>query len=198
MGSDKKYDHWNRITTKGKVDISHRTNKIYLNDKQKLDIVDHEDSFTHLNDKNTKIDSKLAAKAMKAILGNAKKGNDSTITLQNNEVDWKYNYAFKNTDFDAKQWDHSESTGKANIKDMSRPKGFKKEIDTNNDWNEMIDGESRNFSCKRCNYSATNKPNLSLHVKSVHNNIRDLSCSDCNYSTADSSNLERHIRRRHK
>ena len=59
---------------------------------------------------------------------------------------------------------------------------------------KTIHFQERKYPCKTCDYKATQKSNLSIHIKAVHqDNERDkIKCTDCDYQTVRQSDLTKH------
>ena len=49
------------------------------------------------------------------------------------------------------------------------------------------------FKCKICNYEDAQKKNLKIHIQTVHEEFKPFICNICNYKTAIKSNLKRHL-----
>ena len=53
--------------------------------------------------------------------------------------------------------------------------------------------ESKNKKCRICDYPATQKGDLSRHIKNVHQKSENINCSECN-QYVQKVNLKRHIK----
>ena len=53
------------------------------------------------------------------------------------------------------------------------------------------------LNCDQCNFRATNKGNLTAHMKSKHEGIK-YPCAQCDYEAKWKGNLSAHIRSHHK
>ena len=50
------------------------------------------------------------------------------------------------------------------------------------------------FSCNGCQYSATTKGNLDIHIKGIHQKLKPYKCSECGYASSTKGNLDTHIK----
>ena len=62
---------------------------------------------------------------------------------------------------------------------------------------KTVHDKNKDFKCELCNYATSRKPVLNQHVKNVHSKIKDLFCGVCDYRTGDPGNYRTHIRVRH-
>jgi hypothetical protein len=53
------------------------------------------------------------------------------------------------------------------------------------------------FSCARCKKEFKFKPDLDIHVKRVHHNVKDKQCQQCSYATYSGFNLRLHVSKVH-
>ena len=52
------------------------------------------------------------------------------------------------------------------------------------------------YPCDQCEYKATQKRNLKIHIESIHDNVT-YSCDQCEYKVTRKENLKRHIENIH-
>ena len=67
--------------------------------------------------------------------------------------------------------------------------------------NQKIDKSAhtveRHYKCSDCDYSATRKHNLKLHVQAKHTLEKPFQCNECDYSTVHAGNLKLHVQAKH-
>ena len=50
----------------------------------------------------------------------------------------------------------------------------------------------KKYACEKCDYSASQKGHLMIHVKAVHEKIRNHACDMCSFASPQRSSLMRH------
>ena len=64
--------------------------------------------------------------------------------------------------------------------------------------NSMGGGKVKSFPCETCSYIATQKGDLTRHVKSVHDKIRDHVCNECGKAFSEKKDMRKHDNAVHK